>query len=54
MLLDEAQKYLEVVRKRFIRENTMERELLKPAGEPCHLETWTQGSEEGSWKSAVR
>ncbi len=25
---------------------------LKRAGEPCHLETWTQGSEEGSWKSA--
>ena len=26
----------------------------KLAGEPCHLETWTQGSEEGSWKSAAR
>jgi hypothetical protein len=39
---------------KFIRGNMMARELLKPAGEPCYLETWTQGSEEGSWKSAAR
>jgi hypothetical protein len=31
----------------------MAQESLNPAGEPCDLETCTQGSGEGSWKSAI-